>query len=152
MIQEQPATGYYSGSTLKGKWTYYTYTIGTNYMDISYVELFRYEPTEWTDLKGYWLASRCVDLDSANANFRMFYVSGGTVGAYYLYDSRNGSNSVSYAVRPVVEIDLTSASVGESGSGTREDPYSIRSKNRIRKMRETASGRLTIRLKGAVNI
>ncbi len=126
--QEQPATGYYSGSTLKGKWTYYTYTIGTNYMDISYVELFRYEPTEWTDLKGYWLASRCVDLSSDYAFFRMFFVSGGTVDAYWLYDSGDDNHSTSYAVRPVVEIDLTSASVGESGSGTREDPYSIRSK------------------------
>ena len=77
----------------------------------------------------YWLASRCVYYDNNDwFEFRMFYVSGGTVDAYDLYDSDDYDYYDSYAVRPVVEIDLTSASVGESGSGTREDPYSIRSK------------------------
>ena len=99
--------GYTNSSGLRGKWTYYTYTIGTNYMDISYVELFRYEPTEWTDLKGYWLASRCVYYGYDDwFEFRMFYVSGGTVDAYDLYDSDDYDYNDSYAVRPVDSTNL----------------------------------------------
>ena len=37
----------------------------------------------------------------------------------------NDNNSGSCAVRPVVEIDLSKASVGATGSGTAGDPYSI---------------------------
>ena len=52
-----------------------------------------------------WLASRCVGLSSYIVEFRIFYVSGGTVDANDLYYSCNGNNSNSYAVRPVIEID-----------------------------------------------
>lgn len=58
------------------------------------------------DEKEYWLASRCVDLGSGYAYFRMFYVSGGTVDAYYLYYSNDSNGSNSCAVCPVIEINL----------------------------------------------
>ena len=35
----------------------------------------------------------------------MFYVSGGTVDAYDLYDSDDYDYNDSYAVRPVIEIE-----------------------------------------------
>ena len=120
--QENWVTGYSQASTLKVKRTYYRYTMSTSYMTPAYYEVLYYQAS---NVDSYWLASRCVDLSSYYALFGVFYVSGGTVGASNLYYSSNDNVSYSYAVRPVVEIDLTSASVGESGSGTREDPYSI---------------------------
>ena len=74
------------------------------------------------------LASRCVNLNSNNANFNMFNVSGGTVNANNLYNSNDNDWSTSYAVRPVVEIDLSKANVGATGDGGSDTPYSITAK------------------------
>ena len=52
-----------------------------------------------------WIATRNKYYSSYYADFSMFYVSGGTVGAGWLYDSGGNGNSNSYAVRPVVEIE-----------------------------------------------
>ena len=52
-----------------------------------------------------WVANQQIRYRSANADFRMFRVSGGTVGAGYLYYSYNYHYSGSFAVRPVVEIE-----------------------------------------------
>ena len=55
----------------------------------------------------YWLASRCVYYDNNDwFEFRMFYVSGGTVDAGGLYDSDDYIRSGSYAVRPVDSTNL----------------------------------------------
>ena len=114
-------TGSTQATILGGKWTYYTYTMSTSYMNQAYVELFKSSPA-------IWLASRCVDLDSNNAYVRMFFVSGGTVGANDLYDSGNHDYGYSYAVRPVVEIDRTSVTIGRLGDGSRNSQYSIEAK------------------------
>lgn len=53
-----------------------------------------------------WIATRNKYYSSSYANFRMFYVSGGTVDAYFLYYSDNYNYSYGFAVRPVVEIDF----------------------------------------------
>lgn len=53
----------------------------------------------------YWLANQENGYFSNFKSFRMFLVSGGTVNAYYLYYSSNYSGSLSYAVRPVIEIN-----------------------------------------------
>lgn len=37
-------------------------------------------------------------------------------------------SSFSYAIRPVVEIDFSKVIVGETGTGTSSDPYSIAAK------------------------
>ena len=113
--------------TTKGKQTYYNYALTSDFLEPIYTELFTSQPGTTTALDTYWLASRCVNYSSNNDGFyfRMFYVSGGAVDANYLYYSGNNGSSDSYAVRPVVEIDLSKASVGATGSGTAGDPYSI---------------------------
>ena len=96
--------------------------MSTRYMNSTYVNIF-------TNLNPYWLASRCVDFNGDYGYFRMFYVSDATVGANYLYGSNNNYNrSGSNAVRPVVEIDRTSVTIGRLGDGSRNSQYSIEAK------------------------
>ncbi len=54
----------------------------------------------------YWLANQENGYFANFKSFRMFYVSGGAVDAYSLYNSFDYGNSASCAVRPVVEIDF----------------------------------------------
>lgn len=54
--------------------------------------------------------------------------SGGVVEANYLYDSDTDTYSGSFAVRPVVEIDLTKVNVGLTGDGGENTPFSIEAK------------------------
>ena len=53
-----------------------------------------------------WIATQNKYYSSSYAHFRLFYVSGGPVDAYDLYYSDADASSGSYAVRPVVEIDI----------------------------------------------
>ena len=53
-----------------------------------------------------WIANQQIGYYSNFKSFRMFFVGGGTVVAYILYNSHYGDYSISYAVRPVVEIDF----------------------------------------------
>ena len=75
-------------SLLKGKQTYYTFSMSASTMDSqTYADLFSSSTTAW-------IASRCVNFDRNNAMFRIFYVNGYTVDAtsYALYDSSGGDN------------------------------------------------------------
>ena len=111
-------------SSFKGKYTHYWYTMSSSYMNQKYVTLFNCSPTSW-------LASRCGSYNSGSRRFvfGMFYVSGGNVDARWLYNSyHNYSSSGSFAVRPVVEIDLSKANVGATGDGGSDTPYSITAK------------------------
>ena len=95
--------------------------MSSSYMNQKYVTLFNCSPASW-------LASRCVNLNSNFAHFRMFYVSGGDVDADSSYHSGNGTSIISKdrcAVRPVVEIDLTKVNVGLTGTGAENDGYSL---------------------------
>ena len=115
-------TGNTQATILGGKWTYYTYTMSTSYMNSTYVNIF-------TNSSTYWIASRCVSFNSKNAYFRMFRVSDGTVDAVdLLYVSGDANLGHGIAVRPVVEIDLTKVNVGLTGDGSSSSPYSIEAK------------------------
>ena len=117
--QEEYVTGYTEASTLRGKWTYYTFTMSTSTMNSqTYVDLF-------SDSTRYWLASRCVDWDGTRAKFRIFHVIDGIVDAQNLYRSNDFGGSYGYAVRPVVEIDLSKVNIGLTGDGSSSSPYSI---------------------------
>ena len=116
-------TGYSNTTTLKGKWTYYSYNMSTSYMTATYYSMFVLENSTT-----YWLASRCVDLSSSTANFRVFFVSGDAVGARWLYDSGSRHDAASFAVRPVVEINLSKVNIGLTGDGGENTPYSIEAK------------------------
>ena len=119
--QSSYVTGNSSGnSSFKGKWTYYWYTMSSSYMNQKYVDLFKCSPTSW-------LASRCVNYTSVDNDFGfgMFLVGGGYVNAYWLYYSLIYAGNYSFAVRPVVEIDLTKVNVGITGTGADGDGYSL---------------------------
>ncbi len=125
-------TSWYSGatqaSTLKGKWTWYSYTLST-YKALSTVEHALATgqangPSSTSD-SAYWLASRCTSDNKGWFYFKLFYVDSGAVNAGMLYASHNINSSWSYALRPCIEIDLTKVNVGETGSGESTDPYSI---------------------------
>ena len=124
--------GYTNGSSLKGLCTYYSYTMGSNYFDDNYLELFIYQPGTKTNLNDiYWLASRCVEKTSITFNFSISYIGNGTLDAEWLYESsspQNSINNTSHSIRPVVEIDLTKVNVGLTGDGGVDTPYSIEAK------------------------
>ena len=94
--------------------------MSSSYMNQKYVTLFNCSEANW-------LASRCVDYNSSSSwfYFGLFFVSGGNVDAYALYYSDGDTNNYSYAVRPLVEIDLTKANIGATGDGGSDTPYSI---------------------------
>ena len=120
--QEDYITGSAQASTLRGKLTYYTFTMSTSTMKSQiYVDLF----SSSTDT---WLASRCVNLGSGAAFFEMFYVNNSSVDTGWLYYSPNSNYRHSYAIRPVVEIDLSKVNVGLTGDGGADTPYSIEAK------------------------
>ena len=106
----------------KFKWTFYKFTMSTSTMDSQkYVNLFRSSPTTW-------LASRCVNYDSSRAYFQLFIITGTSVSANWIYCSDNSASSLPYAIRPIVEIDLTKVNVGLTGDGGAETPFSIEAK------------------------
>lgn len=51
-------------------------------------------------------SSRCVTINSTNANFNVFIVNGGNVNNNWLYNSNGNTNSPSNAVRPVDSVKL----------------------------------------------
>ena len=126
-------SSWYSGSAqaseLKGKYSFYYYTLST-YKGTNTVEhaLATGQPNSAgsTSHTGYWLASRCMKLDSTWFDFNMFYVSNDAVNAEFLYRSIGVVDSTGgYVLRPVIEIDLTRTNIGETGSGESTSPYSI---------------------------
>ena len=126
-----------SATSGKVKWTTYTYSMSTAYLDPVYLELFRYKEGTTTDLDNvYWIASRCVSVNNNSsyrqAYFSLFCINKGTIASSCLMISDTDEDTwrwtYSYALRPVVEIDLSKASVGATGSGTAGDPYSITAK------------------------
>ena len=113
--------GYLSTDKLKGKETEYSYTMSSNYMSQAYVNLFKSSQTTW-------LASRCVH-DNNYLVFCMFYVDSNTINASYFSDSDGrGYGGGDFAVRPVVEIDLSKVNVGLTGDGSSSSPFSIEAK------------------------
>ena len=117
-------TGNTEATKMTGIQTYYTYEMSTSYIDSIYLEILK-------DSKSYWLASRCVNCNPQNQafSFRMFYVSDANLDAHNLYDTLGNGTNNNYALRPIVEIDLSKVNIGETGDGSRENPYSIAQKS-----------------------
>ena len=58
----------------------------------------------------------------------MYYVSESSVEAFWLdtsHLSHNFEKEADYAIRPIVEIDLTKVNVGVTGTGAENDAYSL---------------------------
>ena len=122
--QEKYVTGVSSKTILKGKYTFYKFTMDENTMsNLLYVELFYGD-------KCIWLASRSVYLNSAGAAFCIFDIYHEDIGIHRLplYNSNGGYTYASNAIRPVVEIDLSKVNVGLTGDGSSDSPYSIEAK------------------------
>ena len=125
--QDEYVTGQLKGNkSFKGKWTYYSFTMSTSTMDNqTYVDLF-------SSSTASWLASRCVSGGGYDFHFyfNLFYVSNSTVDAYSVFYSNDKSSSVyyGYALRPIVEINLSKVNVGLTGDGSSSTPYSITAK------------------------
>ena len=129
--QVEYITGSSSTSNLRIKQTYYSYTMTTEYIDSEYLEMFRYQPGTSTNFSQvYWLASRCVNYYSSSgySSFRIFFVKNGAITSDWLDNSGDGSHDSSFAIRPVVEIDLTKVNIGLSGDGSADTPFSIEAK------------------------
>ena len=128
--QEEYVTGRVRDTSrnMKGKFTYYTFTMSTSTMkNQTYVDLFSSSTQNW-------IASRCAGygmMDDDGWYWYIFNVKNGTVAGIELYNSTDEDESwyndgnASYAIHPVVEIDLTNVHLGESGDGTSSSPYSI---------------------------
>ena len=117
--QNDYVNGYSQTISNTGRQTVYSYKISTTYMLQIYLELLK------TNI-GNWIASRCVDFGGNDATFHMFYIEDITIDVVWLYDSGNSSyDDNSYAIRPIVEIDLTKVNVGITGTGTENDGYSL---------------------------
>ena len=52
-----------------------------------------------------WIATQYQSYYSDSKSFHVFYVNGGGVGAYYLYNSNGYTVDITYAVRPVVVME-----------------------------------------------
>ena len=118
------STQFVQASTLKGKSTYFRFTISANTMkNATYADLLGSSDT-------YWLASRFVEYDSEDDyfSFCIFSVSANVVAGPSLFTSFTGGSNSNYAIRPVVEIDLTKVNVGLSGDGSADTPFSIEAK------------------------
>ena len=103
--------------------TYYEFDMSTSTMDNQiYVDLL-------SSSSKTWLASRCFYSDRFTVHYHFRWISKNSVGSqnFSFSNSYNG-NWWSYAIRPVVEIDLTKANVGITGDGGENTPYSIEAK------------------------
>jgi len=109
-----------SGS-INGKITFYGFTMSTHRMDNKEnVDLF-----SCTEGKMQWLASRCIDYANDKAYFALNYVTGSYIGNGILYNSENKLETYECSLRPIVTIDLSKVVIGNGGSGTENDPYSV---------------------------
>ncbi len=118
-----------TNSSFTGKWTHYSYSISSYATNSMYYALLTNmsasSTSGTTSHTAYWIASRCVNLNSTNAYFYVFRVGGGNVDAYNLSGSDGYPWNPTRAVRPVVEVDLDSIAIGGTGSGTNTDQYSM---------------------------
>ena len=136
--QDQYYTGRLTGnSSYRGRGTGYYRTMSTSNIDSAYyLELFRYQPGTTTNFStGYWLASRGTDWNTVNGStttsnfgFDLFMVDSGSIGIISLFYASGDEREESYALRPIVEIDLSKVSIGQFGNGTSGNPHSIREK------------------------
>ena len=121
-----------TNSSFTGKWTHYGYSISTYATKSMYNALLTNMSASSTNgtlsHTTYWAASRCVGHINSYVGFSMYSVYRGTVLVSWLFASDGHAYNYTYAVRPVVEVNLDSIVVGGTGSGTNTNPYSIAKK------------------------
>ena len=124
-------------ASISGMHTGYSYTMTTDYINSTYLELFRYKADTTTNLNAYWLSSRSFEFVTGMGNatqFCLFLINNGSVSTTWLYNGVDRDvyptwgSLQSYAIRPVVEIDLNKVNVGLTGDGSSSSPFSIEAK------------------------
>lgn len=74
-----------------------------------------------------WLASRCVRLETTNANFCVYYANSNEVGSNYLCNSSGYQYSPTSGLHPVVEIKTNKLDIDNANSkGTSASPWNIK--------------------------
>ena len=130
-LDRSSQNSWYNGTTkfTSGKYTFYGYSISSKATQTMYDTLLTNmsaNSTSGTDNHiSYWVASRCIYFDGSIIVFDIFILHNGGVNANSLYNSSGLTSTRTYAVRPVIEINLDLVSIGDTGSGTNTTPYSI---------------------------
>ena len=74
----------------------------TDFFNEKYYELFICNKDNYNT---YWMSSRCVEVNSSNANYRIFVISNdGKITRYPLYDSRDMYEEYDFLFRPVITL------------------------------------------------
>lgn len=97
----------------------------TNFTDSKYYDLFIKKDGNYYST--YWMASRCVNVDTSNAAFDVYGIYSGYINADYLYVTYGKEASHDYAFRPIVTLNLN-VKVDDTnlGEGTENSPYNIK--------------------------
>ena len=96
-----------------------------DYIDNIYYELFMNKGG--TNYKTYWISSRYVDAVEDNATFGINVITdngGGSLGGRDVFDSAGNSILYTFAIRPVVTLNLNTVITG--GTGAINDSYQIK--------------------------
>jgi len=110
-------------SILKGKYTYYCFTMTEDNMNKE-VGKGKLYTTLFSNLNGnQWLASRCVTIGNSYAEFYIFATAGSQVTQFYLYNTDNSMRQDYCTLRPIVTIDLKNVKL--EGEGSNDSPYTI---------------------------
>ena len=102
--QTSPVTGKSTAAnrlkTTQTNW--YRSMASTDFTDSKYYTLFI---NNGSNLKGYWLSSRCVYCSSSDASFDVRSVYDGRVGDYDVFISDGSPYGITYAFRPIVSLE-----------------------------------------------
>ena len=113
---ESATSGYLTaGTSINPYQTYYHTDSYTKTAELlgDYAEILL--PNE--DSTNYWVASRCVSLDSSKCCFHVRYVASGYLGSYYMFDSDGTATKLgSRAVCPVVSLSSQLLEKAENGT------------------------------------
>ena len=106
-------TGKITTATLNATYTYWSKSmVPEDWENAKYHELFI---NNGSNYQTYWLASRCVSTNTANARFEVRMVYSGYVISDYLQSSNNGTTMSVFAVRPVVTLNSDVKVIGGDG-------------------------------------
>jgi len=98
--------------------TYYTYTAQSYFLNSTiYNMIFKNSTSTGSNKSSYWLASRCVYLNSSRCNFSVRYVDSGIVDDNYVYRSNGDMFSPANRVVPVVSLKSNIQTIGQDESG-----------------------------------
>ena len=98
--------------------TYYDYTAQSYFSNSTiYNTIYKKSINESSSKSDYWLASRCVRLDSNGCTFFVHIVYSGGVNYNYVCNSNGGTHSPANRVVPVVSLQANIQTIGQDANG-----------------------------------